>query len=90
MVVYSLAHQQVGLTYGEWDSPRVCELLNPCSDPYSKITSIGMVAGEVTQRVKRALPSCRQGLPATIQMLSMAVHIYNPTTPEVWASMRGS
>lgn len=54
-MVYSLAHQQVGLTYREWDSPRGCEQLNACSDPYSKITYKGMVAVEVTQGVKHSL-----------------------------------
>lgn len=54
-MVYSLAHQQVGLTYTEWDSPRVCEQLNACSDPYCKITYKGMAAGEMTQKGKRSL-----------------------------------
>lgn len=46
----SLAHQQVSLTYREWDSLRGCELLNAYSVSYSKITYIGMTAGEVTGR----------------------------------------
>lgn len=85
----SLAHQQVSLTYREWDSPRGCELLSAYSVSYSKITYIWMVAGEVTGVGAKVLP-CRQELPAPMQMLSVAVHIYNPTTPEVWASTSGS
>ena len=54
-MVHSLAHQQVSLTYRERDSPRGCELLNACSDPYGKITYIGKAAGEVTRGEKRSL-----------------------------------
>lgn len=85
----SLAHQQVSLTYREWDSPKGCEQLNACSVSYNKITYIWMAAGEVTGVGVKVLP-CRQELPVPMQMLSVVVHIYNPTTPEVWASTGGS